>query len=468
MCGICGYICITAKGNSTKSTSDDADNANNSLHMNDINNVSSKIKVMLEKIQHRGYDGSGIAVSNKTCIKNFSNIGKLDNVFNKTILNDLNGTYESKSLYGIGHTRYQTHGKLELVQPILNKYKNIALVHNGHVNAQNYELDSQYILDVFEDNMYETSDVINESNIFNSVEKIFKTIMGAYSCIILIHNVGLLIFRDPKGIRPLSYSVTDDGIYIASESCAIDTSTINTDIIDVLPGEAILFKPDNMIKYQTTNSYLSPCIFEYIYLAHPKSVLDKISVAKAREEFGKLLGNKIKKLNLQLDYVVPVPDSSCIAAKSLAQCLDIEYNRIIDINPGRTFILPTQEKRKEAIKKKFIFNLNKIKGKNIFILDDSIVRGSTISHIVENIKLGNPNKIYVGSTSPQVIHKNIFGISVPDTSKLIAYDRSCEEIASIIGVDKVIYQDLNEMKQSLKLLNKNIYDFECCLFDGKY
>ena len=444
MCGICGYICITAKNGCTKSAND----------IDNINNMTPyKIKSMLEKIQHRGYDGSGISVSNDKHVKSFSDTGKLDKVFNKNILDELNGCY------GIGHTRYQTHGKPELVQPILNKNKNIALVHNGHVNAQNYELDSQYILDVFEDNLFND----NLDDIFNSVEKVFKTIMGAYSCIILINNVGLLAFRDPRGIRPLSYSISDTGISIASESCAIGNQ-----VTDILPGEAILFGMNNMTKYQTTNSYLSPCIFEYIYLAHPDSVLDKISVTQAREEFGKILGHKIKKMNLQLDYIIPVPDSSCIAAKALSSYLGIKYNRIIDINPGRTFILPTQEKRKEAIQKKFTFNLDGIQGKNVLILDDSIVRGSTITHIVKNIKLGNPNKIYVGSTSPKVIHKNIFGISVPDTNKLIAYNKSCDEIASIIGADKVIYQDLDEMKKSLLNFNGDIYDFESCLFDGKY
>lgn len=435
MCGVTGFLSFTNK------------------------KASPIIKKSLKYLQHRGYDGSGVAVLNNNEIQCKRNNGKIDNSITQIDGDDMKGSI------GVGQVRYKTFGSLDHKQPIVSKDRNMVLVHNGQVEADGYELDSQLILDCLTDKSVLTLGITDR------ILKIFKTVKGSYSCILLLPDFGLIAFRSPMGIRPLLYGKDDSGdILIASEDVSLKMMGFTEGIQNVQPGEIKMFKLDGDEYTFYIKSELRPCIFEYIYLASPESTLDDISVTEARRLFGRLLADSIRQSGVKIDMVIPIPNSSCLAAESLANKLGLEYCNVIKIKDkaSRTFILPTQEKRRKAVEEKFLIDTESVRGKNILLVDDSVVRGTTLKYVVKEMRKGGANKVYVASTSPPVRHKNIYGIDIPCDKNLIANGRDIPEIASLLGCEQIFYQDLELMKKELRKMNPLIDGFECSLFTGDY
>jgi len=404
----------------------------------------------------------------------------------------------NESSMGISHVRYKTVGANDFTstQPLLRN-KRICLAHNGQIEApENCQPDSEHILNLIEENLSKDSkdsEVNIDFNtkcdqIFNVINKLFNSIKGSYSCLVMIKNVGLVAFRDPKGIRPLIIGQTTNEDYIiASESVSHDKimqhflNEIHNEneiigwnfIRDVEPGECIIISSNgkfcNMRNLTNNVNNFTPCIFEYIYLSDEKSVIDKLPVRKARQELGKLLGKHMKiaynEIYNYTDVVIPIPESSCIAAMALAEELNKPYCNLLELNSerkkARSFILPTQKERIEAVVNKFIVPLNyDFKGQNILLVDDSIVRGTTLKYIIEEIrnKCKNYGKINVASVAPPIKHENIYGIDIPNTELLIAYQKTDQEVAKLLNVDVVIYQDLNKMLELFSHIGTTQYE----------
>jgi amidophosphoribosyltransferase len=422
-------------------------------------------------------------------------------------LNDLNDLHSSQ--IGIAHTRYKTIGPCtqSASQPLLSPDRTLCLAHNGQIDVIDWFPDSGYILDYMIKNLQINNDEeINKINkdmifdhVFRLVEQLMNNLVGSYSCVTLVANVGLVAFRDPRGIRPLilGKNANDDYI-VASESVCIDSIPGFSILRDIQPGECVIINPGTFLSKQlfydlagsggtaskngggSMNKYVisskfTPCIFEYIYLASPRSIIDGLSVEYARKNLGYLLAHHIN-LNyadLKIDMVVPVPESSKIATMSMAERLNdmsVEYVELLELNSNRekarSFILPTQELREEAVARKFILSDKyDLTGKNILIVDDSIIRGTTLRHIVAKIRSGSKcNQIYVASVAPPIINHNIYGIDIPDCKLLIAHNRSNDQIAKEIGADLVIYQKLNSMLEMFALISPTANSFEHSMF----
>jgi len=454
MCGLTGIVC----------------------HRPD-HNLAEKLRQSLLKIQHRGYDGAGLVLDDHKyeIFRLIKNTGMIPEALSDELITgplrvcpkDLSS---DTWLTGIAHTRYKTCGDTSLnnVQPLISASAQLALVHNGQVNNTNLQPDSRQILEIWQ--KYEP--LVNLKTIQAALKDTFETIEGSYSCLLLIKNYGLVAFRDPLGIRPLVWGQFAGGWALASESVALTNSNV---IRDILPGTGLLFRPGVSYPislrtgsihsgYRAHSGYknqfsLLPCLFEFIYLADPDSVIDGLSVRRARTIMGRQLAKKIRTLQLQIDLIVPVPDSSCIATRAVAKTLGLPYRELIKLNPGRkqsrSFILPTQSQREIAVRDKFSFAAMSLANdiENLLIVDDSIVRGTTMRHLISAIRQTYPNfkKIYVASVAPVIRRANIFGIDIPDDTKLLAYQKTIPEIAVILGADQVIYQDLNDMERALLL-----------------
>lgn len=438
-------------------------------------------------LQHRGQDSSGI--SNGThCIKDR---GYAINIFN----ND-NLKYLRKNL-SIGHVRYattKTNNKNQL-QPFNIKLKySVTLVHNGNIinvdeikkilkNEYDYitntTSDSELILQLFISKLYnyEKNNIeINKEIIFCVIAYLQDILIGSFSILMIIEDICFICFRDRYGIRPIQYGYDKETkSHMFSSESGIYNILNYKYVRDVQPGEIIYISTNT---YQLTSkinntTYLIPCIFEYLYFARSDSYINNISVYAARSKMGELLGTKIKKIqqeeNLIIDCIVPVPDTSRIFAKGVQNVLNIPYhealvkNRYID----RTFILESENEIKTSIKRKFTTIDYLIKDKNVLIVDDSIVRGNTSKHIVNILKRVGVKKIYIASASPPVMYSNNFGIFIQSSSECIAYNKSYSEIENILGIDKIIYNNLDEIIDLLKTLNNNIVDFETSMFDNR-
>ena len=294
----------------------------------------------------------------------------------------------------------------------------------------------------------------------------------------LVSGLGLVAFRDPKGIRPLIYGVSLNGDYIiASESVSITKLSDSYQIVrDLKPGECMIFNSNQAPVSNNPDklcSIFTPCVFEYIYLASSDSIIDKLSVKESRQELGKLLAQHIQSNyhDIKIDLVVPIPESSCVATEVLAKNLGIEYCHLLTLNTNRqkarSFILPTQKEREQAVAEKFIISDKyDLQGKNILLVDDSIVRGTTLKHVIKHIRNQciNPGKIYVASIAPPIKDKNSFGIDIPNTELLIAYQRNTEEICQLLGADLLIYQDLNKMLEMFSRISPIAKQFEHSMF----
>ncbi len=443
-------------------------------------------------LQHRGQDAAGIATMNGNSFTMHKANGLVRDVFRTRNMRSLVGNA------GIGQVRYPTAGSAsseEEAQPFyVSAPYGIILAHNGNLtNAPslrvemayrdrrhiNTSSDTEVLLNVLADELQKetNSAALDEGAMFNAVTGVTQRVKGSYAVVSLIAGYGLLAFRDPFGIRPLCIGRIDTAKgpewMVASESVALEGLGF-TFVRDVNPGEAIYIDLDgNFYSRQCVpNAVLTPCIFEYVYMARPDSTIDGVTVYNVRMRMGDYLAEKIRKETnvAEIDVVMPIPDSSRPAAMQVAKRLGVDYregffkNRYI----GRTFIMPGQAVRKKSVRQKLNAMRIEFKDKTVLIVDDSIVRGTTSFEIVQMARESGAKKVIFASAAPPVRFPNVYGIDMPTRSELVAYGRTDEEINKLIGADQLIYQDVEDMKQAVRDINPDIQHFEASCFDGHY
>jgi len=454
-------------------------------------NVAAEIYDSLLMLQHRGQDAAGITVCDQNDkLSSRKSMGYVRDVFQQQHMEKLIGNY------GIGHVRYPTAGGngKEFAQPMyVNSPYGISLAHNGNLtNAKQLsnelfhaemrhlktDSDSEVLLNIFAHELGKQREIYpTAEHIFKAVSKTHIRCDGAYAVLALITGHGLLAFRDNNGIRPLSIGIRkgkNRDEYIIGSEDALFISLGFTKLRDVDPGEAVFIDKNGELFSQqcADNPIKRPCIFEYVYFSRPDSNIDEISVYKARMRMGKKLAEQIKKTkpDHDIDVVIPIPDSSTIAAHELAVDLDIPYregfvkNRYI----GRTFIMPYQEERKKSVRRKLNILDLEFQGKNVLLVDDSIVRGTTSKKIIEMARDAGANKVYFASAAPAIKYQNLYGIDMPATSELIASNRTNEEVAKEINADWLIYQTLEDLIETTQSGNPDIGEFETSIFTGEY
>jgi amidophosphoribosyltransferase len=443
-------------------------------------------------LQHRGQDAAGIVTSAGQTFHMHKGPGYVRDVFRTRDMRSLPGTL------GIAHCRYPTAGSAFAggeAQPFyVNSPFGIVLGHNGNLtNAEqlkqemfrtdlrhiNTNSDSEVLLNVLAHELERaaTGPRLEPDTVFTAMAQVYRRVRGAYSAVAMIAGAGVLAFRDPYGIRPLviGRNETNDGPewLVASESVALESLGFAL-VRDVAPGEAILIDPAGNFASRVcaATPVLSPCIFEYVYLARPDSVMDGVSVYEARLRMGERLADKISRQyrHLDIDVVIPVPDTSRPSALQLATRLGLTYregfvkNRYI----GRTFIMPGQTIRKKSVRQKLNAVSVEFRGRNVLVVDDSIVRGTTSREIVQMAREAGAHKVFFASSAPPVRFPNVYGIDMPTRAELIATGRTEEEIATAIGADAVIYQDLDALRAAVRAANPALKLFETSCFDGNY
>ncbi|QOW45629.1 MULTISPECIES: amidophosphoribosyltransferase [Acinetobacter] len=447
----------------------------------------------LTMLQHRGQDAAGIVTCHNGRLFLRKDNGMVRDVFHTRHMRALLGNY------GIGHVRYPTAGSSSSAeaQPFyVNSPYGITLAHNGNLtNAadihddlfktdlrhMNTDSDSEVLLNVFAHELQKCGTLEPKpEDIFHTVKRVHERCKGAYGVVAMITGHGIVGFRDPNGIRPLIYGSreleTGEKEYIiASESVAITALGFKVER-DIAPGEAVFIDAQGQLFTQqcADNSRYRPCIFEYVYFARPDAIIDGISVYKARLKMGETLAQKILRdwgEQHDIDVVIPIPDTSRTSALELANALGVKFregfmkNRYI----GRTFIMPGQQQRKKSVRQKLNPVELEFKGKNVLLVDDSIVRGTTCNEIIQMARDAGAKKVYFASAAPMVKYPNVYGIDMPVKSELIASNRSVEEIQEIIGADRLIFQDLDDLKTAVKTSKvPEVQDFDCSVFDGVY
>jgi len=442
-------------------------------------------------LQHRGQDAAGIVTSDSKKLHMRKDTGLARDVFRTRHMLRLRGNM------GIGHVRYPTAGGScsSEAQPFyVNSPYGIVLAHNGNLtNAEelkrdvfvddlrhiNTESDSEILLNVFAHELQLQNKLrIDQHDIFRAVEGVHRRCRGGYAAVAMIPGFGVFGFRDPHGIRPVVYgkraTTAGEEYIIASESVALDT--VGFELIgDVAPGECVFIDIEGKLhtKQCAPQPVLSPCIFEFVYFARPDSIIDNISVHKARSRMGKKLASKIKRVwpHHDIDVVIPVPDTSRTAALQLANHLGVPYaegfikNRYI----GRTFIMPGQQVRKKSVRQKLNAIDLEFRKKNVLLVDDSIVRGTTSQQIIEMARDAGARKVYFASAAPPVRYPNVYGIDMPSASELIAHDRTEAEIEMELGADRLFFQDLDDLIDAVQKRGKSLVDrFDTSVFDGVY
>ncbi|MGH8736323.1 MAG: amidophosphoribosyltransferase [Burkholderiales bacterium] len=443
-------------------------------------------------LQHRGQDAAGIVTSEGKTFHMQKGNGMVRDVFRTRNMLSLPGNV------GIAHCRYPTAGSARNsaeAQPLyVNSPFGIVLGHNGNLtNADqlkdemfrqdlrhiNTNSDSEVLLNVLAHELEKTSVKLRlePQTIFAAVSNVHRRCRGAYAVIAMIAGYGVLAFRDPYGIRPavIGYHETETGMeyMVASESVAIDSLGFRV-LRDVAPGEAVLIDQDGNFYSQqcAPRTSLNPCIFEYVYLARPDSLIDGASVYEARLAMGEKLVEKIRReyQHLEIDVVIPIPDSSRPSALQLALGLELPYregfvkNRYI----GRTFIMPGHSVRRRSVRQKLNAIAMEFRGKNVLLVDDSIVRGTTSREIVQMAREAGARKVFFASAAPPVRFPNVYGIDMPTRAELIAAHRSEDEVAAELGADALIYQDLEALKSAVRQINPKLMRFETSCFDGNY
>lgn len=442
-------------------------------------------------LQHRGQDAAGIVTSDGHTFHMHKGNGMVQDVFRTRHMRSLLGNM------GIAHVRYPTAGcsSSAEAQPFyVNSPFGIVLGHNGNLtNAEQLKLelyrqdlrhvntssDSEVLLNVLAHELHANSmgHSLTPASIFAAIRGVHRRCQGAYAVVAMIAGFGVVAFRDPHGIRPIvvGCSQTDDGpeYLLASESVALDV--LGFEIIrDIAPGEAVLIDELGNFFHQQCAEHISsnPCIFEYVYLARPDSVIDGTSVYETRLRMGEYLAEKIRRdySHLNIDVVIPIPDTSRPSALQLANRLGLPYregfikNRYI----GRTFIMPGQALRKRSVRQKLNAIGIEFQGKNVLLVDDSIVRGTTSKQIVQMARESGAKKVFFASAAPPVRFPNVYGIDMPTKQELLATGRTEQEIANEIGADAVIYQDLESLIAAVREVNPRLKQFETSCFDGRY
>ncbi len=454
--------------------------------------VNQMLYDALTMLQHRGQDAAGIVTCQDGRLFLRKENGMVRDVFMTQHMIRLVGNF------GIGHVRYPTAGSSSSAeaQPFyVNSPYGITLAHNGNLtNAEaiakelyqedlrhiNTDSDSEVLLNVLAHEMQNIGKPNpNPQDIFKAVRAVYERCEGAYAVVAMITGYGLLAFRDPNGIRPLIYGqrLAENGgmeYMVASESVALTGAGFDI-IRDVRPGEAIFITQDNQLfTHQCVEpKEFTPCIFEYVYFARPDSIIDDISVYKARMRMGEKLAQKILREWGQdhgIDVVIPIPDTSRTSAMELAYHLGVKYregfmkNRYI----GRTFIMPGQQQRKKSVRQKLNAVPLEFRKKNVLLVDDSIVRGTTCHEIIQMARDAGAKNVFFASAAPPVKFPNVYGIDMPVRSELIASEHSVEEVRQIIGADRLIFQDLDDMIEAVQDKHSPVKKFDCSVFDGKY
>ena len=453
--------------------------------------VNSELFDALTMLQHRGQDAAGMITNDGDRLYLRKENGLVRDVFAKD-----EHMVMLRGNMGVAHVRYPTAGcstSAEAQPFYTNTPFGISLSHNGNLtNAEelkqelflqdrrhlNTESDSEVLLNVFAHELMQRGALrLSPDDVFAAVSGVHQRCRGAYACVAMITGFGVVGFRDPFGIRPAVYGrrLTPNGVdyLIASESVALDA--LGFEIIgDIAPGEAVLITIDGKLHKRqcAANPVYSPCLFEYVYLARPDSVMDDIYVYKARLRMGVKLAEKILREwpDHDIDVVIPIPDTSRVAGAELAARLGVPYregfikNRYI----GRTFIMPGQAQRKKSVRHKLNPIDLEFKGKNVLLVDDSIVRGTTSKEIIQMAREAGAVKVYFASASPPVRYPNVYGIDMPTASELVAHGHTVEELQSMLGTDKLIYQDLADLIDAVRAGNPRITRFDTSVFTGEY
>lgn len=441
-------------------------------------------------LQHRGQDAAGIVTGSGSKLYMHKARGMVRDVFRTRNMRALPGDY------GIGQVRYPTAGNAESEEEAQPFYVNapfgLVLAHNGNlINAValkrelfnvdhrhiNTESDTEVLINVLAHEIERRTHglPLSVDDIFAAVRAVHLRLRGSYAVVALIAGHGLLAFRDPFGIRPLCFGTAGEGgeVMVASESVALEGTGYKFER-DIAPGEAIFVDLQGRLHSEqcAAEPQRNPCIFEYVYLARPDSALDGVSVYRARLRMGETLAQRVISVlpPSEIDVVIPIPESSRPSAMQLAHKLGRPYregfvkNRYV----GRTFIMPGQAVRKKSVRQKLNAIGQEFAGRNVLLVDDSIVRGTTSREIVQMAREAGARKVYLASAAPPVRYPNIYGIDMPTGSELVAHNRSVEEIRQIIGADVLIYQDLDAMKRVIREINPEIVEFEASCFDGCY
>ncbi|MEM7783985.1 MAG: amidophosphoribosyltransferase [Planctomycetota bacterium] len=446
-------------------------------------------------LQHRGQDAAGMVTGNdEGQIFTRKSLGLVRDVFQQRHMERLSGNM------GIGHLRYPTAGtpSVSESQPFyVNSPFGISFAHNGNLtNAEelrdhliqkdkrhlNTTSDSEVLLNVLANEMQSIcTSPLTPDDLFHSVRRVHNRVKGGYSVVAMIAGRGILAFRDPHGIRPLCYGEreTSDGkkeYMVASESVALRGCGFEL-VRDIKPGEAVYFGHDGkffeeMCIGRNAQYQHQTCMFEYVYFARPDSMIEGISVHRARMRMGEKLAEKIKRewSDHDIDVVVPIPDTSRTSALEIAHCLDVKYREGLIKNRyiGRTFIMPGQEERRLSVLRKLSPIELEFENKNVLLVDDSIVRGTTSQQIVQMVRKAGAKRVYMASAAPPVRHPNVYGIDMPKSSELVAHNKSIDEINLEIGSDRLIYQDLDDLIEAVRFTTATVQNFDCSCFDGNY
>ncbi|PPI88231.1 amidophosphoribosyltransferase [Candidatus Pantoea edessiphila] len=455
--------------------------------------INQSIYDALTVLQHRGQDAAGICTIDKlNCFRLRKANGLVKDVFENKHMKYLKGCI------GIGHVRYPTVGNSSAseAQPFyVNSPYGITLAHNGNLtnvhelrkylfeNSRrhvNTDSDSEVLLNIFAQELsyLQHRSSLKFNDIFKAVAAVHKQIRGAYAVVSMIIGHGIVAFRDPNGIRPLVLGKRVNShnrieYMVASESVALDMIGF-TFIRDILPGEAIYINQQGKLfsRQCAKNPKNNPCLFEYVYFARPDSFLDKISVYSARVRMGTKLGNKISRdwKNLNIDVVIPIPETSTDIALEIAHIINKPYRQGFVKNRyvGRTFIMQGKNLRRIAVKRKLNTNRAEFTNKNVLLVDDSIVRGTTSKQIIAMAREAGAKNVYLASAAPEIRFPNFYGINMPNSTELIAYGREVEEIRKLIKADALIFQDLDDLIAAVREDNPCITQFECSVFNGVY
>lgn len=452
--------------------------------------VNQALYDALTVLQHRGQDAAGIVTWGEQGLRTRKSNGLVRDVFHQRHMLRLTGNV------GMGHVRYPTAGGSHAAeaQPFyVNSPYGICLAHNGnltnfdelaeHLSAKDKRhlstgSDSEILLNVFAHELQvRSTGELTPQQVFDAVAAVHTRCRGGYAVIAMIIGFGIVAFRDPHGIRPLIIgkreTVAGDEFMVASESVALDV--LQFDIFrDVRPGEAIFIENDGVLHSREFDgpTKCTPCIFEYVYFARPDTIIDNLSVYKARLRMGEQLAGQIIREwpDHDIDVVIPIPDTSRTAAVQVAQHLGVKYREgfIKNRYVGRTFIMPGQEERAKSVRRKLNAIDLEFRKKNVLLVDDSIVRGTTSKQIIHLAREAGAKRVYFASAAPPVRYPNVYGIDMPAANELIANGRSVEEICAIIGADRLIYQDLHGLIRSVRHDNSEIDQFDTSCFSGEY